>query len=397
METIKSLMKAAQDTQNALNEHQSALRAAADELRSIRENSAVRKMIESIERDRVLMQAALGPLEDLRRAGLFDMSIPCGIEMARTQQLMADFQGRFRMPEIPEIARLMTEFRTSPLSDALTKFSLHSSAVQRAMESMSRPWLDIQENMRSLASFAELQGIGYALQNMPTFGENLSTALRLDLGDWRDPITWRPDVLADMEARSEFYVGLGFNRALTDFPVPAFQESLGIAGLRREPPSLIDLFGAPIPPSDDEDEEKGFERTNTAHDWLLRLETQLRAFINAQMTRAFGADWPKRRLPNNLYEAWQEKKEKAEQAGGQDLPLISYADFKDYERVICRKDNWREIFGRFFVRQESVRESFQRLHPIRLDTMHARLITQDDELLLHVETRRLVKVIVRVG
>ncbi len=48
----------------------------------------------------------------------------------------------------------------------------------------------------------------------------------------------------------------------------------------------------------------------------------------------------------------------------------------------------------FFVRTESVRESLQRLYLIRLDTMHARPITQDDEWLLYVETRRLVNLIV---
>lgn len=64
-----------------------------------------------------------------------------------------------------------------------------------------------------------------------------------------------------------------------------------------------------------------------------------------------------------------------------------------YERVICKKDNWREVFGGFFDRPENVRESFQRIYPIRVDAMHARPITQDDELLLYVETRRLVKII----
>ena len=100
-------------------------------------------------------------------------------------------------------------------------------------------------------------------------------------------------------------------------------------------------------------------RTNKAQDWLLRLETQLRAFIDEQMTQAFGTDWPKSRLPNGLYEEWQEKKRKALKAGGEDRPLIAYADFTDYERVICRSDNWREIFARFFGRCESVRETFK--------------------------------------
>jgi hypothetical protein len=58
--------------------------------------------------------------------------------------------------------------------------------------------------------------------------------------------------------------------------------------------------------------------------------------------------------------------------------LIACADFTEYQLVICRADNWRELFAQIFMRPENVRETFQRQHPIRLDTMHARSITQDD-------------------
>lgn len=388
-------MKAVLDAQNILSVQESAARAAADALRAIEISPGVREMFKSMERDNALMRAALGPLEDLRRAGMFAVDSKWLRETERIRQMMTDFEARFRLPEMPEIARLAAEFQSGPTAEAARRFAEQTSALQQAMESMRLPWLDDKEHARSLASFAELQGIGHALRNMPTFDENLSAALRRDLGDWRDAITWRPEILADMGARSDFYAGLGFNRALTDFPAPAFRESLDIAGLRREPPPLIDLYGDPIPRSGDKNEEKVLERTKTAYDWLLRLETQLRAFIDEEMTRAFGANWPKHRLPNGVHDEWREKKQTAEQAGAQERPLIAYADFTDYERVICRSDNWREIFSTFFGRQESVRESFQRLHPIRLDTMHARPITQDDELLLFVETRRLVKVIVR--
>ena len=112
------------------------------------------------------------------------------------------------------------------------------------------------------------------------------------------------------------------------------------------------------------------------------------------MTSAFGSDWPKHRLPKDLYDKWHEKKRAAEKVGRGTWPLIAYADFTDYERVICKKDNWREVFGTYFGRPESVRETFQRLHLIRLDTMHGRLIAQADELLLYVEVQRLIKVIV---
>ena len=97
------------------------------------------------------------------------------------------------------------------------------------------------------------------------------------------------------------------------------------------------------------------------------------------MTAAFGAQWPRRQLPNGRYEEWVSKKGAATRAGAPSRPLIAYADFTDYVLIICKRDNWEQVFSPFFHRPENVRESFQRLHPIRLDTMHARPITQDDE------------------
>jgi hypothetical protein len=374
-------------------------RPLSDVLRAI-ENSGIRQMLDSFKHHEAVMRAAAGPLEELwrveelRRAEVFDVDPPWRRNLELVQQATAGFEARFRLPEVAEVTRLIANFRTTLLSGSLAKYAEQTSNLQRAIESMRTPWLDAQEAMRSVAAFAELQGIGRALQSMPSFGNRLVSALRIDLGDWRDPIAWRPEIFTDSAARSDFYVSLGFDRALTDFPATAFEQSLDIAGLRREPPPLVDLYGVPVPRPDDDDEEEGFARTNMAHDWLLRLETQLRRFIDERMTRAFGADWVKHRLPNGLYEEWQEKKRKAKEAGGREWPLIAYADFRDYERVMCRSDNWREIFAAFFGRPERVRESFQRLYPIRLDTMHARPITQDDELLLYVETRRLVKVII---
>jgi len=391
----KDLTKTHLSAHRGTDADQSGSRLMAEMRRAIEQDARVLEVFKSLERDKVLMQAALGPLEDLRRAGMLNVDFTWKQEVDRARQIASEFEARFFIPEAPEVARLMAELRASPLSEALTRYTDQVSALQQAMEGMRSPWLDVNERLTSFASFAELQGIGRALRDMPTFGENLSAALRLDLGDWRDPITWRPEALADLGARSDFYAGLGFNPALTDFPAPAFQESLDIAGIRREPPTIVDLYGDPIPPSGNDGEESGFERTNVAHDWLLRLETQLRAFIDEQMTQVFGMDWPKHRLPNGMYDQWREKKQDAERHGVPVRPLIAYADFTDYERVVCKKDNWREIFGSFFVRPESVRESFQRLHPIRVDTMHARPITQDDELLLYVETRRLIRVIVR--
>jgi hypothetical protein len=114
-----------------------------------------------------------------------------------------------------------------------------------------------------------------------------------------------------------------------------------------------------------------------------------------EMTRQCGVDWMKHRLPNTMLESWTVKKQKAEEAGGDDIPLIHYADFTDYKVIIERKDNWREVFKPVFGREEDIRESFQRLFPIRIATMHARIITKEDEMLLLVETKRILKAIER--
>ena len=125
----------------------------------------------------------------------------------------------------------------------------------------------------------------------------------------------------------------------------------------------------------------------------MRFETHLRRFIDQRMSEVFGANWVKHQVPGDTHAQWVEKRRQAQEAGEEVRPLIAYADFTDYVRILLRNDNWEAVFKAVFRRQEAVRESLQRLYPIRLCTMHARIITQDDELYLHVEVQRLLKAI----
>ena len=90
---------------------------------------------------------------------------------------------------------------------------------------------------------------------------------------------------------------------------------------------------------------------------------------------------------------WIEKQQKAKDSGERSWPLIAYADFTDYVSVITKNDNWEVVFKPIFRRKTVIQESFQRLYPIRICTMHSRLITQEDELYLYVETMRLLSAI----
>jgi hypothetical protein len=340
-----------------------------------------------------LMRSFQGPLADVAdRFRNFAGDPELQRQMTLWAGLKADYDKRFRVPELQDATRRYAELLAS--SDGTRFFARNSTEVVAAFAKMQKPWLDAVDGLRSVRGFAELQGIGGALNMLPPFGDELSTGLRSSLGDWRDRITFPPAIFEDLAARAAFYVDRGFDPALTDLPIEAFEASADIAGLRGEPPPLIAIYEPPFANDGDASDDAEFARTNQAHDWLQRMESQLRRFIDKLMTNAFGPDWAKHRLPNGMYDEWEKKQAKAV-AHGRDngRRLIAYADFTDYERVICRDDNWKIVFARFFVRQEFVRETFQRLYPIRVDTMHGRPITQDDELFLWVEVRRIALVL----
>jgi hypothetical protein len=183
---------------------------------------------------------------------------------------------------------------------------------------------------------------------------------------------------------------MGLDTRLTDFPPDAFRQGVILAGLATSPPPLVDEYDGDAAASE---EEAGFERTNAAHDLLQRFETNLRHFMDREMRAAFGEGWIKQRVPGELWKSWHEKRERARETGERVWPLIAYADFTHYVPIIVREDNWETVFKPVFRRAQSVSESFQRLYPIRIATMHARPITQDDELYLYVEAKRLLSAI----
>lgn len=333
--------------------------------------------------ERSLARVALGPFEDLRRS-LRPGSI--------SSNMAAALEAQFRLPAVGETRALLGALEHAAATKAATHYRGHGAMVRQAIEAIDTPWLSIRDGMRSLAGLVELQDIGHVLNTTPDFGNLAADRLRSYLGDWRASIDWPADMVTDPLVRSDFYLERGLDPALTEFPAAAFDQALTVAGIKRPPPPRLDDYdraGAPPP----DDEETGLQRNNAAHDRLQRLEMHLRRFINCRMTAALGQNWIKHRVPGPMRQEWQDKRDKAVARGEPEGSLIAYADFTDYEKIILRGDNWEEVFKSVFQRQTSVQESLQRLYPIRICTMHARIITQDDQLYLHVEIRRLLQAI----
>ncbi|MDA8446511.1 Swt1 family HEPN domain-containing protein [Paracidovorax valerianellae] len=337
----------------------------------------VAKMLRELDQEAKLLS---GPLEDEKRLGLLEEHLDLRQSVKVALEAKQSYESLFRLPRASELSRMA--------HDALTATSIppavfgSEESLAAAMARMHSPWLQIEEPFASTKAFSEIVAMGRGIEDLRPFDPVLGDVLRSSLGDWRDWLGVEPELLVDPVLRTGLYVERGLDSNLTDFTPSAFDEGLRIAGLRG------------LDPSESLDEEEdGLARARVAFEHLQRFEIALRRFIEGAMKAAFGEHWMKRQLPAKMLDAWTEKRDKAIKAGQDEQPLIEYADFSDYKGIIERKDNWNAVFSNIFGRPEDIRESLQRLFPVRIATMHARLITRDDELLLLVETKRVLKAI----
>lgn len=337
--------------------------------------STVTSELERIEHQRHLIS---GSVAEMHRLGLLDSKIGSQSAVDKIIQEQNRYNHLFRLPEPIELSALSHIAMTS----SLTKMVMGTERrLEVCLASMQSPWLQIEDASASALGLSELVSIGRGIDIYAAYDESFSGALRSELGDWRDITMPTPQALINPISRSEFYVEQGLNTNLTDFTQPAFYDGLRVARLRSERDEADDA-------ADGLDE---IDRAKEAFELLLRFEVALRRFIEEVMEKEFGLSWMRQQLPNNMLATWVEKKEKAKNAGQSDAPLIDYADFSDYKPIIERRDNWERVFKHFFGRQQDVGESFNRLFPIRIATMHARIITNDDQLYLLIETKRIIK------
>jgi hypothetical protein len=331
---------------------------------------------DKIERQRQLLR---GPVDEMRRLGLLDGTTATQSAVDKIIEDQARYNQQFRLPESSELGALAH----IAMESNLTQMVMGTEATLKDyLTTMQSPWLQIEDARTSALGLSELVSIGRGIDIYSASDHSFAEALRSGLGDWRDISMPSSDLLKSPIFRSKFYRAQGFNPDLTDFTSPAFYDGLRVGGLRSDEQA-----------EDVKDDEDGFRRADEVFAILLRFEIALRRFIEDVMEKEFGSKWPKQQLPPTMLASWEEKKGKAIKAGHPQFPLIDYADFSDYKMIIEKRDNWERIFKHIFGRSEDVRESFQRLFPIRIATMHARLITNDDELLVRVETKRILKAI----
>ena len=335
-----------------------------------------------------MMCAFEGPLSELRDAGVFETGL--ADHLPHMIATIKNFEDQFKPSTELKSRRLERRF----VANTDSAFESPLPMLRR----LDGAWLNEVEGIASMQRVVDLRDLGNTLNENEPCSHPCADNLRKLLGDWRDEITWPKEIWTDLGARISFYEELGFDINLTSVPSPAFQEILEVTTIKSNQPDLVYEYELFSNPSMNLREERVLDRTMEASTWIDRLETQLRHFIDHTMTNVYGTDWLAVRLPKKTVATWEKLSRQLNEhitrtfpLSPRTFPLLAFTQFTDYELMICQEDHWNEVFRSVFKSREYLRESLQRLYPIRNDTMMGRPITKQDELLLYVETNRLIR------
>lgn len=323
-------------------------------------------------------------------------------------------QGHSLQNELAQIVRMTIQPQwLSEVASLPTALKAAQQDLARETASMVTAWKSVQQNSAFDATLSE-RAIDAMTRDCVRDISSMETAWKSARQTWAlDPTrlertieSWSQDLTREAASLATAWEKAQSAWALDTAPIaralqaaeahnlriaPAWAAFISLE--RVNPPSVVSSPTTQIQLPDNSVSNKPLNDYGMAesYDLLSDFERDLRHFINQRMSARFGSEWEKTRLPRNMCKGWQEKREKAVFAGESHGPLIDYADFTDYVIVITQKDNWEQLFKGFFGRPQFVQESLYRLHPIRVCTMHARVLPREMRLVLQSEIMLLSK------
>ncbi|MER8872490.1 hypothetical protein NKI04_21620 [Mesorhizobium sp. M0814] len=285
---------------------------------------------------------------------------------------------RTQLPDlVPERRRATAaDFASAGLSRFGERFVRDSARLARLQDEMlglRRPWVDVGNPGQSVSAYVDARALATIVENGPPESRAVATAVREELGDYRetDPV---PEVVAaDPVLRSAFRLEVGYNADLSSLPPAIIATVFG--GLGGALPRRIEADPDAL--------------ESAVHQRARRLELKLRRFIEKKMIAARGRSWSKQRVPGKTVTGWRARRQTDIDNGRTPSRLFDYAGFEDYRAIIEQKDNWAEVFEPIFKVKTSILETLRRLSMIRNPDAHYRIVTIEDFLDLHTEGRRL--------
>ena len=133
------------------------------------------------------------------------------------------------------------------LAESVASLMISTPALISATAGLQTPWLRIGHEVESMSGLAKVLDIGERLKDPASaFTDQTGSHLRGLLGDWRAPSAL-VDTAIELPERSALYESRGLDPQLTAFPAPAFRETIRIAQLDADPPTMLVVQDYGIP------------------------------------------------------------------------------------------------------------------------------------------------------
>jgi hypothetical protein len=122
-------------------------------------------------------------------------------------------------------------------------------------------------------------------------------------------------------------------------------------------------------------------RNTEAYRLLFTLEIRLRELILAELSKAEGRHWWRRRVPSDVRKECLENFRAERSVGGLDHyphTFLYYANFASLRKILEEKTNWLNVFANIFGRKDIFSVHFTELDALRNKIAHNRLISAGD-------------------
>ena len=124
------------------------------------------------------------------------------------------------------------------------------------------------------------------------------------------------------------------------------------------------------------------------YELLRMLENDLRKIIERELSR-ISSKWWIERIPPDVRENAERRKSKEEYLWpwlkpSEKYSPIMYINFSEYSKIICLRNNWREVFKDIFKDEDLIKSRLKELEYIRNKIMHFRKLTSREKEKLRI-------------
>lgn len=287
-----------------------------------------------------------------------------------------------------------------PMSDVATQVTKHIQIINEAIAYrplqliVPKAHVDaIVPSLKALKVSIALPEMGEAMRAIIESGEqmhqiqkNVAEIVSRDFGPLREQMQQLNAVIAD-----SFRLATSPLQKLTEeiarahVPAPYLFKAMIASGLNspmlhsptyvlpRIEPTEIEVEGSA--------EDTEHQRLVDAYDTLSQFEQSLRELIEDRLREVHGDHWWKRGVPEDVRKECEARKQGKEKPFEAVHPPLYYAYVYDYQKIIVRGDNWKNVFAPVFGNKTELDACFVWVSRVRDSVAHIRPVSGDDYLM----------------